>query len=256
MERWSGRVALVTGASSGIGAAIAEKLVKSGMKVFACARNIGKIEEMKKTLAKDTTCKGTLFPIRCDLTKEEDILSMFATIKETAGGVDVCVNNAGLGFAGDNLMNGKTDHWRTMLQTNVLAYAIVTREAIQSMKSRNVDDGHIVYINSDSGYYTLNDPTWHFYEGTKHAVTAQAEGLRRELRLANTHIRVSQVSPGWVQTEFAKRAGGEEFHKQCLEAGNKPLQPDDIADAVMYVVAAPPHVQVFNMLMYGTEESV
>uniref|UniRef100_A0A3B5BBN0 Dehydrogenase/reductase (SDR family) member 11b n=1 Tax=Stegastes partitus TaxID=144197 RepID=A0A3B5BBN0_9TELE len=137
---------------------------------------------------------GVLVPIKCDLSKEEKILSMFAAIKEQHKGVDVCINNAGLARP-DQLLNGKTGGWKTMLDVNVIGLSICTREAYQSMKERNVDDGHIIHINSMSGHRTTPMADIHFYSATKFAVTALTEGLRQELREAKSHIRatVSQL---------------------------------------------------------------
>uniref|UniRef100_A0A3B5ANZ6 Dehydrogenase/reductase (SDR family) member 11b n=1 Tax=Stegastes partitus TaxID=144197 RepID=A0A3B5ANZ6_9TELE len=115
MERWRGRVALVTGASVGIGAAVAKELVRHGMKVVGCARNVDKEVAAECNKAGYT---GVLVPIKCDLSKEEEILSMFAAIKAEHKGVDVCINNAGLAHP-DQLLNGKTSGWKTMLDCEV-----------------------------------------------------------------------------------------------------------------------------------------
>ncbi|KAJ8368359.1 hypothetical protein SKAU_G00083870 [Synaphobranchus kaupii] len=253
MERWKGRVALVTGASVGIGAAVARTLVQHGMKVVGCARNVEKIEKLSAE-CQSAGYPGTLVPYKCDLSSEEEILSMFSAIKTLHRGVDVCINNAGLGCA-EPLLSGKTDGWRTMMNVNVLALSICTREAYQSMKERSVDDGHIININSMGGHRVVPNSDGHFYSATKHAVTALTEGLRQELREAKTHIRASCISPGLVETEFAFRlynnnpgkAAAIYEHIKCLEA-------NDIASAVTYVLGAPPHVQIGDVLMRSVEQ--
>uniref|UniRef100_A0A4W5LYP2 Dehydrogenase/reductase SDR family member 11 n=1 Tax=Hucho hucho TaxID=62062 RepID=A0A4W5LYP2_9TELE len=189
MERWKGRVALVTGASVGIGAAVARALVQHGMKVVGCARNVDKIEKLAAE-CQSAGYSGTLIPYKCDLSCEEDILSMFSAIKTLHQGVDVCINNAGLAH-NEPLLSGKTDSWRNMIDVNVLALSICTREAYQSMKERNVDDGHIININSMGGHRMVPSADEHFYCATKYAVTALTEGLRQELREAKTHIRAT-----------------------------------------------------------------
>ncbi|XP_077950183.1 dehydrogenase/reductase SDR family member 11-like isoform X2 [Gasterosteus aculeatus] len=149
MDRWggqSGRVALVTGASVGIGASAAEELVRSGMTVVGCARDVEKMQLAVELQAAGHS--GVQVPFQCDLNSEEEILSMFAAIKEQHRGVDVCINNAGLAHP-ESLLNGKTSGWKKMLDVNVLALCICTREVYQSMKERNVDDGHIININRD-----------------------------------------------------------------------------------------------------------
>ena len=115
MERWRGRTALVTGASVGIGFAITESLAKAGVNVVACARNVATIEE----LAKKTTGngQGKVYAIKCDLTKEEDIVQMFKTIEEKFKHVDILVNNAGLAHP-DDLLSGRTDKWKGMIDVS------------------------------------------------------------------------------------------------------------------------------------------
>ncbi|XP_018520732.1 dehydrogenase/reductase SDR family member 11-like [Lates calcarifer] len=254
MERWKGRVALVTGASVGIGAAIAKELVRHGMKVMGCARDVEKIQKLAAE-CQTAGHSGVLVPFKCDLSNEEEILSMFSVIKAQHKGVDVCINNAGLAHP-DSLLNGKTSGWRNMLDVNVVALSICTREAYQSMKERNVDDGHIIHINSMSGH-RVPPGSSHFYCATKYAVTALTEGLRQELREANTHIRATCISPGLVETEFAARLLKDDPEKAAVVYSKyKPLQAINVADAVTYVLSAPPHVQIGDVQMRPVEQLV
>ncbi|XP_068441255.1 dehydrogenase/reductase SDR family member 11-like [Clinocottus analis] len=253
MDRWRGRVALVTGASVGIGAAVAEELVRCGMKVVGCARDVEKIQNLAAECRR-AGHRGVLVPFQCDLNNEEEILSMFAAIKEQHKGVDVCINNAGLGHP-QSLLNGETSGWKNMLDVNVLALCICTREAYQSMKERNVDDGHIININSMSGHRVVNSANTHFYASTKYAVTALTEGLRQELREADTHIRATCISPGIVETEFFLRFYNNNTAKAADSYSKfKPLQTIDIANAVTYVLSAPPHVQIGDIQMRPVEQ--
>ncbi|XP_012892955.1 PREDICTED: dehydrogenase/reductase SDR family member 11-like, partial [Dipodomys ordii] len=112
MERWRDRLALVTGASGGIGAAVARALVQQGLKVVGCARTVGNIEELAAE-CKSAGYPGTLIPYRCDLSNEEDILSMFSAVRSQHGGVDICINNAGLARP-DTLLSGSTSGWKDM----------------------------------------------------------------------------------------------------------------------------------------------
>ncbi|XP_067864286.1 dehydrogenase/reductase SDR family member 11a isoform X4 [Heptranchias perlo] len=226
MERWKGRVALVTGASVGIGAAIARALVQHGMKVVGCARNVDKIEDLSSVFESDRashqTCRnlrsrttfqgstfilcfeklaaecesagyaGTLVPYKCDLTSEEEILSMFSAIKTLHQGVDVCINNAGLAHP-EPLLSGRTEYWRNMIDVNVIAMSICTREAYQSMKERNIDDGHIININSLVGHITHPEAEFYFYGVRKYAVTALTKGVQYELHDQKSHIRATQI---------------------------------------------------------------
>ncbi|KAF5903155.1 dehydrogenase/reductase SDR family member 11, partial [Clarias magur] len=253
MERWKGRVALVTGASIGIGAAIARTLVHQGMKVVGCARNVDKIEKLAAE-CQSAGYNGTLIPYKCDVTNEEEILSMFSAIKTLLQGVDVCINNAGLAHS-EPLLSGHTEGWKNMLDVNILALAICTREAYQSMRERNVDDGHIININSMSGHRVVQGGDTHFYSATKYAVTALTEGLRQELREAKTHIRATCISPGLVETEFAFKLHKNDPEKAAaVYESIKCLKAEDIANAVTYVLSAPPHVQIGDVQLRPVEQ--
>lgn len=247
-------MALVTGASVGIGAVIAKELVRHGMKVVGCARDVEKIQKLSAE-CQSAGHSGVLVPYKCDLTNEEEILSMFAAIKEQHKGVDVCINNAGLAHP-ESLLNGKTSGWKNMLDVNVLALCICTREAYQSMKERNVDDGHIININSMSGHRVISSADVHFYSSTKYAVTALTEGLRQELREANTHIRATSISPGVVETEFAPRLYRDNADKAAgAYTKFKSLEAIDVANSVTYALSAPPHVQIGDILMRPVEQA-
>uniref|UniRef100_A0A8C6K915 Dehydrogenase/reductase SDR family member 11 n=2 Tax=Nothobranchius TaxID=28779 RepID=A0A8C6K915_NOTFU len=253
MNRWKGRTALVTGASAGIGAVIAKELVRHGMKVVGCARNVEKIQQLAEE-CKKADCAGSLIPMKCDLTNPEEIQSMFSAIKQQLKGVDVCINNAGLANA-EPLLTGKTSGWKNMLDVNVLALSICAREAYQSMKERSVDDGHIINLNSMCGHRILPNADIHFYTATKYAVTALTEGLRQELREAKTHIRATCISPGLVETEFAPRLYSQDPVKAAnIYSHYKALEAIDIANAVVYVLSAPPHVQIGDIQMRSSEQ--
>ncbi|XP_036124060.1 dehydrogenase/reductase SDR family member 11 isoform X1 [Molossus molossus] len=278
MERWRDRLALVTGASGGIGAAVARALVQQGLKVVGCARTVGNIEELAAE-CKSAGYPGTLIPYRCDLSNEEDILSMFSAVRSQHSGVDICINNAGLARP-DTLLSGSTSGWKDMfngfsvapspaqmgpswghptalpgLQVNVLALSICTREAYQSMKERNVDDGHIININSMSGHRVLPQSAVHFYSATKYAVTALTEGLRQELREAQTHIRATCISPGLVETHFAFKLHDQDPEKAAATYEHiKCLKPEDVAEAVIYVLSTPQRVQIGDIQMRPTEQ--
>lgn len=253
MERWRGRVALVTGASVGIGAAVARALVQHGMKVVGCARSVDKIEKLAAE-CQSAGYSGMLIPYKCDLCNEDEILSMFSAIKTLHQGVDVCINNAGLAH-NEPLLSGHTEGWRNMIDVNILALAICTRESYQSMKERGVDDGHIININSMGGHRVISSADAHFYSATKFAVTALTEGLRQELLEAKTHIRVSCISPGIVETEFAFRLHNSDPERAAaVYESIKCLKTEDVASAVIYVLSAPAHVQIGDVQMRPVEQ--
>ncbi|XP_072041941.1 dehydrogenase/reductase SDR family member 11-like [Amphiura filiformis] len=245
-DRWVGRVALVTGASAGVGAAIAKRFAQLGLKVVGCARNIDKIKTLGDELQK-SKASGSVHAIKCDVTQEKEILSMFKEIKEKYGGVDVCVNNAGVGHPG-TIIDGRTEGWKHMFDVNVLGLSICTRESVRSMRERNVDDGHIFHINSIGGHM-IDTSILRVYNATKYAVTALTEGLRQELREIKSHIRVTGISPGLIKTEFPLRALGQEA-AQAIYDERPSLEVDDIANAVVYAIQAPPHVQVHDIMIH------
>ena len=251
-DKWRGRVALVTGASSGIGAATALKFARNGMKVVGCARHPEKIEELVEHLPTD--CSGSIEAVRCDVGKEEDILALFELLNTKYGGVDVCVNNAGVGHSAP-LLSGSTDDWKSMLDVNVLGVAICTREAVASMTSRSVDDGHIFNICSTIGHTCMGTKQTNFYAATKFAVRAMTEGTRAELRQMKSHIRITELSPGVVETEFFPKLMGNTESKKLYKS-MECLQSEDIAEAIFFALSAPPHVQIGDILMRSTEQQV
>ncbi|XP_032177936.1 dehydrogenase/reductase SDR family member 11 isoform X1 [Mustela erminea] len=276
MERWRDRLALVTGASGGIGAAVARALVQQGLKVVGCARTVGNIEEVAAE-CKSAGYPGTLIPHRCDLSSEEDILSMFSAVRSQHSGVDICINNAGSARP-DTLLSGSTSGWKDMFNVNVLGLSICAQEAYQSMKERKVDDEHIININSMYGHQVSPHSVIHFYSATKYAITALTEGLRQELREAQTHIRatawlltgwrwgsawplsrssllVQCISPEVVETQFAFKLHDKVLEKAAATYERiKCLKPEDVAEAVLYVLSTPPHVQVSLVLTAPTLE--
>ncbi|KAJ8971428.1 hypothetical protein NQ317_018163 [Molorchus minor] len=238
MDRWVGKVAVVTGASGGIGAAIAEQLVEKGLKVVALARRKERLDELAKKLANK---KGKLYPVKTDISKEEDIINAFKWVKENLGPVHILVNNAGIFKMGSTLTDGDTETWRSTFDVNVLGLCIATREAVRDMKANNVD-GHIIHINSVGGHSVPPIPGVNVYPASKYAVTALAETLRLELNSQKSRIKITSLSPGAVSTEIVggvvdKLIKSMEKHKELI------LDSQDIADAVVYVLSTPPHVQ-------------
>ncbi|MFO7563615.1 MAG: SDR family NAD(P)-dependent oxidoreductase [Enhygromyxa sp.] len=250
-SRWRGRVALVTGASSGIGRAIASRLaVELGMRTVICARRAERLATLRQEiLATDPDAELLVHP--CDLRDEAAILELFAAIRERFGGVDVLINNAGLGRDAP-LCSGATEHWREMLELNVLALCICTREAVTDMRERG-DDGHVIHIASMASHRV--PPGSGVYSATKFAVRSLIEGLRLELRALGSDIRVGAISPGYVETEFAQTyAHGDLEHARRTYSKFKVLSADDVASSVVHMLEAPAHVQIHDLLMRATRQ--
>jgi len=243
MERWKGKVAIVTGASAGIGASIAEKLVEAGLQVVGLARRKEKVEELAKKLQGKS---GKLYPLYADVSKEEDILAAFKWVKENLGPVHILINNAGF-RRNTNLIEGDTKLWKEIFDTNVMGLCIGTREAVKDMRANNVD-GHIIHINSVVGHKVIYFPQSSVYPASKHAVTALTETLRQELNSIGSKIKITSVSPGAVETEFREAAGVFQNIDQVELFKKLPhLLSEDVADAVLYALATPAHVQVHEI---------
>jgi len=248
MESLVGRRIVVTGASSGIGAACVRALAAAGASVAAAARRRERLE----VLATDLAAKGSTVIVQpTDMRREEEIVRLFAVACEQLGGVDALVNNAGLGRRAP-LSAGPTAAWQEMLEVNVLGLAIATREAIQDMERRGVG-GHIVHVSSMAGH-RVPGPDSGFYAGTKFAVRGLTEGLRQELRARQSPIRVTAISPGYVDTEFADVMTGTPGASQALASRLTILSPEDVAEAVVWVLTRPAHVEVHDVLLRPTAQ--
>lgn len=243
----SSSVALVTGASSGIGRAIALRLAKGGYRVAVCARRKDKLENLTDEI-RDLGTDVQIY--QTDLRQEPQILDMFESIRQDWGGVNVLVNNAGLGHK-QPLIDGDTDAWREMLDVNVLALCICTREAIRDMQARG-GNGHVIHLSSMSGHRV--PPGGGMYAASKFAVRALTEGLRQELRAAASNVRISSISPGFVETEFAEKYSQSAERAREIYSRYPVLQPDDIAEAVWFMLSQPDHVQIHDVLLRPTQQ--
>lgn len=193
MDRWTNKIAVVTGASSGIGAAIALDLALAGMKVIGLARRQERVDELKANIPAE--CSGSIDSFKCDVSSESEILAAFAWITKEFGGIDVLVNNAGIARQG-RLVTIETELLREVIDTNLMAAVFCVREAFASMKNRGAD-GHIILINSVLGHKVPFSPTWsrlNAYAPTKYALTAMTEVLRQELLAEQTKIKVTVCS--------------------------------------------------------------
>ncbi|EDV99768.1 farnesol dehydrogenase [Drosophila grimshawi] len=245
MDRWQNRVAVVTGASSGIGSAIAVDLVNAGLVVVGLARRVERIEELQKSLP--AARREKLIALHCDVGNESSVKEAFDTIEKQLGGIDILVNNAGTVLTGQ-LVDMPTATIQTVVQTNIMGIVNCTQRAFRSMKQRNFD-GHIILINSILGH-KLRDPIegkvpdMNIYAPSKHAVTALTEMYRQEFIGLGTRIKITSISPGVVDTEIVP----ESFRSSTM------LGPQDISQAVMFTLSTPPHMQVHDMIVKAVGE--
>ncbi|XP_060533936.1 farnesol dehydrogenase-like [Cylas formicarius] len=242
LDRWFGKVAVVTGASVGIGALISEKLVEAGIIVAGLARRTQPIEELS---AKLKGKKGKLHAIKCDVTKESDIKKAFWEVKKI-GPIHILINNAGL-VQKTTLYNGDPEKWKNILEVNVLGTCMVTKEAIKDMTENKVA-GQIINMNSVLGHFVYNIPEANVYPASKHAITALTEALRLELLDIDSSIKVTSVSPGPV-------SGTEFFSQDNLQVQVKGfLKPENITDTVMFVLSTPPDMLVADVILRPLKE--
>lgn len=179
-------------------------------------------------------------------------MAAFSLIKSKFGRLDITVNNAGLAKNAP-LLDGSTENWREMLEVNVLAVTIIGRESYQLMQHNEGKQGHIINIGSLGGHRLPGHVEYHFYSATKFAVKALTEALRREVRAAKTSIRVTHISPGFVETEFAQRFENKDY-AQKVYSSVAALQPDDIAKLIVNVLSQPDRVNVDDIVIRPSEQ--
>ncbi len=242
------RVIVVTGASSGIGRATAVALAREGARVAAVARRRERLSELVQTIH---AFGGTAEAFPADVRDEAAVVQTMDAVCAKLGGLHGLVNAAGVGRQG-SLIDGHTDDWRAEWEVNVLGLCIATREALRRFPP---EGGHIVHIGSLSGHRV--PPGAGFYAATKFAVRALAESLRHDLRARGSRTRVTCISPGTVDTEFFEGY----FHGDHRRAEEhrrrfRPLDPQDVARAVVFAMTAPPHVDVNDVLLRSVEQQV
>jgi NADP-dependent 3-hydroxy acid dehydrogenase YdfG len=242
----NGKVAIVTGASSGIGYATAQALSKAGAKVAIGARRTDKLDELKNEITKTG---GEVLVQKLDVTKKSDCDAFVDTVIKKWGTVDILVNNAGL-MPLSFFKNLKVDEWNQMIDVNIKGVLYCTAAAIPYMLAKK--SGHIVNISSVAGRIVF--PAGSVYCATKHAITALSEGLRQEFS-QRSNIRVTCIEPGVVATELTNTITDESL-KSFVEMSKKmeSLRSEDIANAIIYAVESPPHVNVNEILIRPTTQ--
>ncbi len=237
-------IALVTGATSGIGEACAEKLHAAGYRVIITGRNEERLTRMAREWGEDALA------LTFDVRDRERAESLLNNLPEHWKDIDVLVNNAGLALGLDKEYEGRYDDWDTMIDTNIKGLLTITRTVVPGMVARG--RGHVVNIGSvagDAAYANGN-----VYCATKAAVKAITDGLR--IDVSHTPVRVTLVKPGLVETNFSVvRFHGDSERADNVYKGIKPLTGGDIADTVVYAVQAPAHVQIAEILVLATHQA-
>ncbi|XP_013114828.1 farnesol dehydrogenase [Stomoxys calcitrans] len=243
MEKWHGKVAVVTGASSGIGSACCKALVENGMIVVGLARRRERVEEIRNLWPNDEDKQKRLHAYKCDVCQESDIIEAFDYITQEYGPVAVLINNAGIVRGTELVRENNTADLRAIVDTNIMGVALCTREAFKTMSKDPQGLGHVININSVAGHQVIHfeGASTNMYAPSKHAVTAMTEVYRNEFLMHKTKLRVTSISPGIVRTDIFSPEDME--YMKDVEF----LDASDVADAVIYCLQVPPHVQIHEL---------
>jgi 3-hydroxy acid dehydrogenase/malonic semialdehyde reductase len=242
MSRIHGKLALVTGASSGIGLSCARRFAADGANLVLWARRTDRLErtagELERAHRVRVRVSGVDVRDRAAVNRAAEALAAEGLVP------DILLNNAGLAAGLAKLHEGDPDDWDRMIDTNLKGLLNVSRAILPLMVARGT--GHVVNIGSTAGHQVY--PSGNVYNATKFGVKALTEGMN--LDVSGTRVRVSSVDPGHVETEFADvRFHGDKARVKKLYEGFRPLSPDDVADAVSYVVNVPEDVNVFDLVI-------
>ncbi|VEP16351.1 NADP-dependent 3-hydroxy acid dehydrogenase YdfG [Hyella patelloides LEGE 07179] len=242
------QIVVITGASSGIGAACAKQFAQEGASLILAARRKEKLEAVAAEIK--ATYKVKTHLLEMDVSDRATVETTLASLPEPWNKVDILVNNAGLSRGMDKLQEGDIQNWEEMIDTNVKGLLYVTRSLLPGMVARN--QGHIINIGSIAGHQAY--PGGNVYCATKAAVRALSEGLKMDLFA--TPIRVSSVDPGTVETDFSKvRFRGDIERAKKVYEGMNALTPQDIAEIVVFCATRPSNVNISELLVLATDQS-
>jgi len=236
------RIAVVTGASSGIGAASARQLARAGFHVVAGARRADRLQALAEEVGATT--------LALDVTDPASVDAFAAAVGDRHGHADVLVNNAGTGVGLDPVADAREADWQTTMDTNVVGLLRVTRAFLPLLRA--APHAHIVNLGSIAGFEVY--PGGAGYTASKHAVRAITQTLRLELN--GEPIRITEVAPGMVETEFSLvRFGGDEEAARRVYAGMEPLRAEDVAECIRWAVAQPAHVNVDEIVVRPRDQA-
>ncbi|MEA5620728.1 SDR family oxidoreductase [Cronbergia sp. UHCC 0137] len=240
-------IILITGASSGIGAACAKIFSAAGAKLILVARRKERLQELGETLRLDSTQYHLL---ELDVSDRSAVEFAISNLPPAWSNIDILINNAGLSRGLDKLHEGDIQDWEEMIDTNIKGLLYLTRFVVPGMVTRA--KGHIINLGSIAGHQTY--PGGNVYCGTKAAVKAISEGLKQDL--LGTPLRVTSVDPGLVETEFSQvRFHGDTERAQKVYQGLTPLTPDDVADVIFFCATRPTHVNINQVILTPVDQA-
>ncbi|MCX7879777.1 MAG: SDR family NAD(P)-dependent oxidoreductase [Ignavibacteria bacterium] len=244
----NGKIAFITGASSGIGEATARIFAENGAKLILLARRKERLEEIAKEFAHNYDTKTHL--ITADVRKFDELKEKINSIPQDFKDIDILINNAGLARGLEKIYEGAISDWEEMVQTNILGLLYITKLVAPIFLQKN--SGHIVNIGSLAGRAIY--PNGNVYCATKFAVKALSESMIIDFN--GTNIKVTNVDPGLVQTEFSQvRFKGDKTRAEQVYKGYKPLTPFDIANIILFCVTLPEHVLIQDILVTPTAQA-
>ena len=244
----TGKVVLITGASSGIGASCAHYFAQAGARLILSARRKEKLAVLSEKLQQTYSTDTWLLPL--DVQQAETVTSAIAGLPADLQAIDVLINNAGLSRGLDKQYEAPLQDWEEMIDTNVKGLLYMTRAIAPGMVKRGA--GHVINVGSIAARYTY--PGGSVYCATKAAVKVLTEGLK--IDLLGTPIRVTNIEPGLVETEFSDvRFRGDTDRAKSVYSGMTALTPDDIADSILFAATRPPHVNISEIYLIPTDQS-
>lgn len=242
----TGRIACITGATSGIGEATAHLLAQKGFSLILTGRRIDKLDFLRRELSKITS----VFTLAFDVRQRDQVETAFETLPADWQAIDVLINNAGNAHGLSSFDQGDLDDWDAMIDGNVQGLLYVSRWVTKGMVQRK--RGHIINLSSVAGKSTYANGA--VYCASKKAVEAISEGMR--LDLTPHGIKVTNIAPGAVETEFSLvRFKGDAERAASVYAGFQPLKAADVADVIRYVLEVPDHVTVADITLYPKAQS-
>lgn len=242
------KTVLITGASSGFGAAFAQAFAREGARLVILARRMERLEQLAAELK--AKYRTEVYSITVDITHASEVIKSLNGMPEKFATPDVLINNAGLSRGLQNIWETSPAEWNEMIDVNVKGILTVSSQIIPKMLKRN--SGHIINIGSISGHDSY--PGGGVYCATKYAVTALTDTLRKEL--VATPLRVSMISPGMAKTEFSMvRYQGDEKRADKVYENFQALQAEDIAEIVLFMASRPPHVNIADVIVYPTHQA-
>lgn len=240
------KIALITGATSGIGKATAVEFSKNGIHLILCGRRQDRLDNLKKEL-------GSLVSVctlNFDISNKEQVFKAIESLPAEFSQIDILINNAGNAHGMDPIDKGSIDDWNSMIDINVKGLLYISKAIIPQMTARK--SGQIINIGSTAGKEVY--PNGNVYCASKHAVDAINQGMRIDLNQYG--IRVGAVNPGMVETEFSNvRFKGDDEKANSVYKGFQPLTPIDVAEIIYFVISRPAHVNIADLIVMCTAQA-